>query len=180
MCSANIRIQPTLVENFGRAHGQGLLHSLVDLYCCKPYSFAFLDRGFFSLLAELWAHGHERPVTSIVWHFTCNVVMWLLGIVVYGLGSPVCWRIYCECGCWFLQEARSMYLSYSCNCSPMASTLWTWVGFFAFSVIELISRVLAFRFGAIDLVWASLLSFDFQFTGKLYLCQFLFTFDYPY
>ena len=30
-CRADIRTQPTLVEIFGRAHGQGLLHTLVDL-----------------------------------------------------------------------------------------------------------------------------------------------------
>ena len=31
LCSADIRTRPTLVEIFGRARGQGLLHTLVDL-----------------------------------------------------------------------------------------------------------------------------------------------------
>ena len=45
-CSGDIRTQPTLVEIFGRAHGQVLLHTLVDLKRCNPTPLHFGLRVF--------------------------------------------------------------------------------------------------------------------------------------
>ena len=51
-CSTDIRTRLTLVDIFGRARGQGLLHTLVDLKRCNPTPL-HLFSGFFLLLAVL-------------------------------------------------------------------------------------------------------------------------------
>ena len=88
--SAEIRTQPTLVEIFRRARGQGLIHTLVDLYCCNPTPLHFWIEGFPPCWTSCELCIHERPTTSlIVGNFSlqcCNVNP---GIMVYGLSSPV-------------------------------------------------------------------------------------------
>ena len=83
MCSADIRTQPTLVDIFGRARGQGLLHSLVELKCCNPTPLHFSPRVFPPAGYIMCLCGHERPATSlIVGTVVCITCKVILGIMV--------------------------------------------------------------------------------------------------
>ena len=69
-CSTDYRFRPMLGEIIWKGTWIVCIHSRVDLKPQNPYSFSLQTVGSSFVLAELQAHGHERPVTTFnIWHF---------------------------------------------------------------------------------------------------------------
>ena len=103
-----------------------------------------------------------------------KVILWLLGNIVHGLGLFVCWRIHRECGCWFPIVVEVC----TCLTPALLTQSFCIVNLSQFSCFLLCrgdfkGSCLSVRCQH-DLVWPSLLGFNFQLTCKLTLSGFSF------